>query len=515
MSLTGSRRSIGRRCQLSLHARISSPAGLLYSSLHSCLIQNNLVLHHQLAPRPSLTSLFHTTASSNALYRTPRRSPTVRRAENNRIPVAPVPNANSAYESHIEGDPATHLAWLQGHGVDSWADARIAKSLKSNITKDVFVTTGKHLITRAHGGPPTLGAFENNPCNLTPFEVFNIGRLVLPHHQSFQRWLCSAGALAQVRPAIYIQAAAYLKNLLAYSKSKYPPRDEPYLQAVEALATGPQPDPRAMCLHAQVLCHRQHYRQAIALLDEVLELIYPSKELEHGFETPLYFPPIESVWDTYLWVQGIMHEYKSKTKYTRDEIIRRAATEFKDPKYLVLYAGILREQGRWDEYEECMFWASRAGNPQAIRRLASYYYFTALGRYRRRGESPQDFRPVKSGEEGRRLQKEQNRSWWQRLSEEIWSGHSLPSLTHYRALAREWFELATFYGSPESAVIVAVMDREDGRPGDGANVLRELLREGRFQGPEREKLQKSIESLLDNWSDPAFKPKVPESYYVL
>ncbi|RAK82605.1 uncharacterized protein BO72DRAFT_443446 [Aspergillus fijiensis CBS 313.89] len=525
MSLPGSSRSIRRQCQLRLHSGISPFPSLHYSSnLHPRLAQDHFHLqHNHLAPRPPLSSCFHTTSSYNALYRTPRKSPALRRAANMRdarVSSPPRP-AGIGPESHITGDLTVHKKWLATGGMDNWADAVLNRDLKTDITWPIFEATGLHLLECAHGGPPTLAAIENNPRNLTPLEVFKIGKLILPLHQPFQHWVSSASALAKVRPAIYIQAANYLKEMRAHNKSQSapppPPRDVPILQAVEALATGPFPDPRAMHLHARVLCHRQQYREAMALLDEILELIYPAKKLEPGFETGLYFPPIDSFWDTYMWVQGLMLDHKYRTKHTPEEIYRRAAEEFQQPEYLVRYAGHLREQGRWDQYEKYMHMAVMAGHRRATRRLACYYYLIAQGRYPRRGQSAAaaDFRPVDPAQEGQGLLQERHRPWWQRLRDEIWAEARRPSLTHYRAMARELFELAAAYGSPESVVVAAVMAREEGRLAEGEQMIHTMLRAPQFQGPEWAQVKVDVQSLLEKWGDLQFKFKIPEEYFVL
>ncbi|PYI26667.1 hypothetical protein BP00DRAFT_460850 [Aspergillus indologenus CBS 114.80] len=523
MSLPGSSRSIRRQCQIRLHSGTRPSLSLHYSSnLRPRLVQDHL--HPQqnqlLAARPPPSACFHTTTSNNDLYRTPRKSPALRRAANMRdarVSSPPRP-ADIGSESHITGDLTAHKKWLATGGMDNWADAVLNRDLKTEITWPVFEATGLHLLECAHGGPPTLAAIENNPRNLTPLEVFKIGKLILPHHKPFQHWVSSATALAKVRPAIYIQAASYLKELRAQHHKSHPapPRDVPILQAVEALATGPVPDPRAMHLHARVLGHRQQYREAMALLDELLELIYPAQKLEPGFETGLYFPPIDSFWDTYIWVQGLMLDHRHKTKHTPEEIYRRAAEEFKQPEYLVRYAAHLREQGRWDQYEKYMHMAVMAGHRRATRRLACYYYLIAQGRYPRRGESATtDFRPVDPAQEGQGLLQEKNRSWWTRLRDEIWSEHRRPSLTHYRAMARELFELAAAYGSPESVVIAAVMAREEGRLADGELMIRSMLRANQFQSPEWTQVKVDVQSLLEKWGDLQFKFKIPEEYFVL
>ncbi|RAL11069.1 uncharacterized protein BO97DRAFT_478906 [Aspergillus homomorphus CBS 101889] len=525
MSLARSSCSVRRRCQQCLQPSICSPASSFPGSNQNLRsVQNRILLHSQPAPQPSPKSFFHTTSSKHASRpaprRTPPRAPTIRRAENRRSQGGPLREPIVA-DSVIDGNLATHLAWLHKEGKDQWANARVEKLLTAKFTWEIFESVGRHLITAAHNGPPSATAIENNPSNridMSPTEVYDFGRMILPENEAFQLWLETSGALANVTPAVCSQAARYLNDLTSQGRGssnnnnnkQHLSRNVPILQAVEALATGPDRDPRAMHLHARILGAREQYRDAMALLDEVLECIRPGERKEARPDTVLTASPT-TFWDSYLWIHGEMADLRFQTRYSRDEILRIAAKEFQDPKYLEVYAGgTLRERRDWAEYEECMLQAAMAGNPKASRRLATFYHFTAQGRYPRRGEeeSAADFQP-----EGRRLREEKERSFLVSLYHDMVG--TLPSLTQYRIWAKEWFRHSIAHGNPESVVILAVLEREDGNAAEGEQILRAMLRDMQLKGPEREKLKETAESFLANWSDPKFQPQVQKNYYIL
>lgn len=205
-------------------------------------------------------------------------------------------------------------------------------------------------------------------------------------------------------------------------------------------------DPLAMTLHAQVLGLREEYTPALALIEEVMQAIYPASSrpktmFPQGFRTPWYICE---------WLKREVGDDAGA-----DEVVKVAALEYQEPQALIRYAGRLMQEGDLELYEESMSKAAAGGHPEACQRLANFYLLTSLGRYPRRGEK--ECPTAEEIEKEKEEQATRNRKW----SLSSFFNRSLPR-ADYHKLAREWYEVACIHGSHDAALTFSLLLRQEG-----------------------------------------------------
>jgi hypothetical protein len=272
-----------------------------------------------------------------------------------------------------------------------------------------------------------------------------------------------------------MSAARYLRSL---SDNTAPVR-VPILDKIEHIAYHDR-DPRAMTLHAKTLGLRKRYTEALDLIEQVMALIYPSKipvAKDGGFAAAKIEPP----WKVYAWLKEKAQAQANtslKTKASKaaaaaaagpeaeagEDLLRSAALDYHDPESLVQYAAAQMQAGDLAAYEDCMSRAATAGNAEACRRLANFYYLTSLGRYPRRGvREDTATAPV--------AEKPSNRG---RISALLARVFGPQPRAEYRKLAMEWYGLAFSHGNEQAALVLAVLVREDGSASLGLQLLRRI-----------------------------------------
>lgn len=367
--------------------------------------------------------------------------------------------------------------------------------------------------------------------------VWKIGRICALGTRDFSAWVTTAAADAGVDIAIFILASRFLQI-------SFRPKRTPILDRVEHMAMRKQ-DPRAMILHAAALHRRGQTDEAIAMMDEVMSRIYPTKIQPSVYNDIHLDGCIESPWV----LQALLKESIGDSSAS-NEVIKAAALTYQDPDALIRYAQIKMGEGDLEMYEECMSKAATAGNAEACWKLANFYYLTFHGRFPRRGEKKQQKKKgiqnktassenasVEQSTQGDMSQRQSSppksaaesdnnaaegegekapvyRSLLDKLSERLsyMFGLSRPK-EDYRKLAFYWYNLAANHGSKKAALLFAVLARQDKLWDVGRNWLLLALEDGRlfkevkFVRPA--KLRQFTNELMLNWNDFEFEPKIP------
>jgi tetratricopeptide (TPR) repeat protein len=266
-------------------------------------------------------------------------------------------------------------------------------------------------------------------------------------------------------------------------------------------------DPRAMQLQAQILGRRGKYNEAIALMEEVLGMIWPSKvDAPTPGDEYMVSQYMLKPWEVYAWLKE-----KVGDPTGADEVTRVAAFEYEDPKALMKYAPIMLRAEKFDEYEECMSKAASSGNAMACLKLANFYFLTSQGFYARRGVKASGLDPMPSTVTTATVVTTTRNPTSRGPIEEKPAG-KLASFfsflfsdvkTHeeYRKLAMDWYELAYNHGSLSAAFFLAVLLREDGDHELALQFLQHVqMPEGR---------DAFLKQLKAQWHDKSFHLAVP------
>lgn len=285
-------------------------------------------------------------------------------------------------------------------------------------------------------------------------------------------WAFVATTQAGAREPIILGVSNTLK------KMSIPPRTAMF-NRVEELAIKDQ-DPRAMVVHAKVLSQRGQYKEALALLEKVMPRIYPTKIQPPMGEDITLKGRIEPPWKLYAWLKEKVGDRKAT-----DETLKMAALEYQDPEALVTYAQIMQLEGKMEMYEECLNKAATAGDPEACRKLANFYYLTYHGRF-----------PLPDEGEG---EGKKNQGFLHRRISALF-GQSR-TREDYRKLAIDWYELAFNHGSRKAALILSMLLREDGHSEVGKQYLEVAETERKFLP--------FVKRLKENWDSKEFDVKIP------
>ncbi|KAJ9313322.1 hypothetical protein DTO271D3_6381 [Paecilomyces variotii] len=414
---------------------------------------------------------FHSTSIQNAARAAPR-SPTVRRQQvggNGSTATAP---RQTYVDLGIRGqtenyDPEGLLALYSNFGHRLYDSAMRAGRLP-DISAETYIYISKRIIEEACSGPPTAMAARRISKDLdTVFAVaasFPTGRP--PHPMA--RWTLTATASAGGFLAVLHVAAEHLKRVPTAGRT-------PILDRIEQWATESEdPDPRVTIMYAQILGRRGQYREAIAAMEKLMQRIHPTKLLPSMMEDISMNGNLEPPWKIYAWLTE-----KVGDRAATDETLKVAALEYQDPSALVTYAHVMQTQGDLEMYEECMNKAATAGDAEACRKLANFYYLTHHGRFPRR--------------------EDQNTSGIRSRIVSLFKQSRTKD--DYRKLAIDWYELSFNHGSKKAALLLSMLLREDG----DSDLGREFLS---FAAAE-DKLLSLTKKLADNWDNKDYNVKIP------
>ncbi|KAI9931227.1 hypothetical protein MW887_010889 [Aspergillus wentii] len=315
--------------------------------------------------------------------------------------------------------------------------------------------------------------------------VFQISFALAPADEGLREWALAACAHAGAKLPILITAGRYLKRA-----STAPPPRIKFIQDLEKIALEDR-DPRAMVLYAKVLGLREKFPEALALMDEVMQKVYPVKtqSADKGF----FLVGIDTPWEIYAWLKEI-----SGDSAGTDEIMKTAALVYQDKEALLSYALIMMQKGDYEMYEECMNKAASAGNAEACRKLANFYYLTYHGRFPRRGEKVPEKSTAEDAPKGGETGTEEKKGLLDYFSSMFLR---IRPRAEYRTLALNWYELSFSHGDHQSALILALLLREEGQREDGFGFL-ELAEQSL-------KLRTLTQRFKPNWFDPEYVPKMP------
>ncbi|RHZ65172.1 uncharacterized protein CDV56_105614 [Aspergillus thermomutatus] len=482
-------------------------------SLSTSYIPNNTRLSDNRTPRttkhkttsPQTSRPFHCTASCDAA-----RSPAARRAQAQTQRLRPVYSSDGLFNVPAHGDLTARLKYLDEKGPLLWMSALAEGLLDDKVTKKMFLDIAKRLLETAHRELPSGDAIRG--ISSDPDLVFQIGYIVSSGNPTFREWLLASATHAGARVPLLMSAARYLRSL-----GDTAPVRTPTLEKVERLALQDR-DPRAMTLHAKILGLRKRYADALRLIEQVMALIYPSKvpvAKDGGFAMARIEPP----WRVYVWLKEkaqTQTQANAKTKpgeaatdaeagAQTDDLLRSAALDYHDPESLVQYATARMQAGDLAMYEDCMSRAATAGNTDACRRLANFYYLTSLGRYPRRGMN-ESTAPVDAGEAATssastpasQTREPSNRGKFIALLSNVFGPQPR---AEYRKLATEWYELAFSHGNEQAALVLAVLLREDGSASRGLQLL-EQIEGSPWLGP-------LVRQIKSQWDDQGQRVGIP------
>ncbi|KAG2414975.1 hypothetical protein HFD88_006164 [Aspergillus terreus] len=441
-----------------------------------------------------LSRPLHCTASRHAA-----RSPAVRRAQAAKAR----PGASTDYlvTTPVQGKVETRLQSLEEQGIAAWEQVVRSGSMSTTVSKETFLSIARQLLENAHRQAPSAAAVQSisNDVDL----VFKISHFISPGNPSLREWALSACTLAGARVPSLITAARSLST--TSSKPALP--QTKLLQQVETFALRDH-DPRAMLLHAKALARRGQHPAALALVEQVLSMISPTRRRPLPDEE-FMLPGITSPWQTYLSLKA---EAGTLDDAERERVLRAAADDYHDPAALAQYARLrLDRAADRDAYEEYMSMAAMAGHADACRRLANFYYLTSARRFPRRGAkttigSAPDAEEVEAEDQGVLAR------WLPRF-------YAPKPHAEYRALALDWYHLAASHASTapaakgdvlsKTALAVAVIVREEGIVARRADRLDQA-----FQWLQRvgdvPAVASFVRQLKLKWDDEGFLPAVPE-----
>lgn len=422
------------------------------------------------------------------------------------------------FTSRVTHPPDEHLAYLETNFPLICGYAKRSGHLPSYLSlKKCYEVSGK-LLQAAYTVPPSAQAIRSISKDVET--VWKIGT-VMGGGPQFQAWVTTAAAEAGSEPALLYIAA------LSVQKSFVPPSN-PVFKRLEYLAIEKK-FPSAIILQAKVLGLRGQFAEGVALIEKVMEDIYPTRLPPSPADDILLGGQIPPPWEVYAWLRESLGDHSAT-----DEIVKVAALNYQDPQALIRYAQIRKLAGDLEMYEECMSRAARAGNVEACRKLANFYYLTFHGRFPRRGERIQE-KPVQeetqanpnaedTGKTKKTKRKEVRQQQPKRPASaappENATKKNLPTIynnlrdrvlhllgrchppEHYSMLAYNWYQLAAFNHCPKAAFVYAILcrEREDNLV-EGFELLQVAFQE--------DSLRAKAKELMDKWEDESYEPKIP------
>ncbi|RMZ40459.1 hypothetical protein AFCA_004174 [Aspergillus flavus] len=442
---------------------------------------------------------FHTTPKPNAA-----RSPSVRRAEAaqkrpQQPRIAATYTEDGLLKTPAQGDLPQRLRFLDTASKTLHQEAR----RYGGVTVDypTFVRIAKELFNVAYTYPPAAGLVLRIDGGKTDInEIFNIGYQIGTNDMSFKEWVLAACSLAGARGPVLYQTARYLA-ISARRGTEI--RQTAVIDKLEEIGLTSN-DPRALQLLAQVQGRRGKYTQALELMEAVLARIHPSKNTPRGPEhSYLISEVMETPWRVYAGLKE-----KVGDPMGADEVMRRAALEYEDPAALQDYASLLMREMDLEGYEGCMSKAASSGDVMACLKLANFYYLTSKGWFPRRGVKVSDGdnakaipKPTRTVDPAKSVEEKKPGALARFFS---FLSADVKSHAEYRKLAVDWYELAVKQGNSRAALLLAIIERENGNH----EAAWELFQSSRTDDA-KEFMPTSQDELVKVWWDEEFRPEVP------
>ncbi|PKY06416.1 hypothetical protein P168DRAFT_325286 [Aspergillus campestris IBT 28561] len=428
-----------------------------------------------------LSRSFHPSRPSHAF-----RTPTTRRKNS---PGSKSMLRRPPFESERE--------YLKLHGTNIWTQAREDRILERTLPKERFLNVAERLFQAAEESEFQVNAAAIQDIGPDTNQTFHIGNIVGPRKGPFPAWHLASCAAAGANHAIYAMC------LSTTASQPLPLSFKPAMQIVrtqlDALATQAR-DPRAMIVRAYLLAHNNQHQEARAQFDEALPLMKPNQRvvsLPNGTRLPP-MPQLKSPWPLYA---SLLDKTDPDPATAREHFLTSIARDYHDPAALVVHAAsfLRRDPPDFDAYEEAMSQAASAGNAEACRRLACFYYSTYQGTYPPRGHDS----ALVPEQDSDRNNSSSSSDWLTKLKTFIQSLRGPLPRSKFRPLAIEWFELAALQGDAKAALSLAVLVREDG---DAERGMELLLQSGGVSGFAR--------SLRLNWEREDYRPGIPAELLV-
>ncbi|KAL3452430.1 hypothetical protein BJX65DRAFT_303264 [Aspergillus insuetus] len=453
----------------------------------------------------------HSTTTS---YAAPVRSPAAQRAQQR-------PNVVRRSRPIFSGDERTGLGSagtlnsklriLEKTGLGLMTEMLKDGIIDKSVTPTKFKHVTKALLDNALSGPPSREGIDEivRDSGLDVDTIFEIGRAITRDDKALSHWIITACTLAGAKMALFLTATQYLRGChdqtsVLYASSTISPARTSFLDQIQALATQSNPegvdnrDPRAMLIHAKVLGLQRRFTGALALVEEVIGRIHPTRMEMKADKDLTVSSRIEPPWELYLWLKraskgtakGKPSGYDSGEPLdglTEQEIdvLRRGAVDFMDPVTLSLYANVMRQQGDFKQYEEYMGKAAAAGNRDASRRLGNLYFLIFSQQHPRPGES------IANLDAGLQAAEKPKGFFARTLS------YFRPRpLLEYRDLAMEWYRVAWAAGCVRSGLNLAILLEQDG-DAEGANTI---LEEVQGMGKAQRDVQAQLQRLATNFA---------------
>ncbi|KAL2870807.1 uncharacterized protein BJX67DRAFT_344671 [Aspergillus lucknowensis] len=476
-----------------LHSRSSLPliAPLDLSPLRA--MTNHLPSDTHNNPRP-----FHSHPPS--LYAAPARSPAALRAQQypNAVrrprPIFSSDALPTRARPGAEGDLRSRLRILEKTGLKLMSEMLHDGIIDKSVTPKKFKRAARALLENAFTQPPSKDGVAGiaRDVEMDVDSIFEIGRTITRDDRVLSQRIITSCALAGAKMALFLTATHYLRSLhnhtsILFARSTSSPARTSFLDQIETLATssgsgdegeygvGDNRDPRAMLIHAKALGLQRRYAEGLALVEEVMLRIEPTRREIKPNEDITVSSGIEPPWELYLWLRRALKGAKkvNSVRHTpvgmlddtsEDEmsVIRLAAVDYQNPAVLEIYADIMKQQGDFKKYEQYMGQAAAAGNRDAGRKLGNLYYLIFSQRRPRPGESgvTLDASPVAA---------ERPKGFLATLL----SYFGPRPLPEYRGLAMEWYRVAWASGCVRSGLNLAILSRQDGHVQEAEALLDE------------------------------------------
>lgn len=302
-------------------------------------------------------------------------------------------------------------------------------------------------------------------------DVFKIGYVISggKRYIAVREWILTACALDGSPTAVVLITANSLRRRTI-------PRRSVFTDQITELAQ--EGYPPAMLMEVIILERQGEYEKAHNLLkDRVIKYLKPMRHQPSMWEDITFGGLLESPWKLFILLKERLGRYEET-----DALLKMAAINFQDPKYLVDYATVVMQNNNLHLYEECMSQAASAGRKEAIIRLANFYFLTSQGYdfTKKKKDAPKP----SSG-----------------LLEKLLPFSPSMSPKEYRTRAIDWYDLAFNHDSKTAAFMLSVLLREDGRPEDGLRLLKPAETDPRFKN--------MAKVLKENYYNKNYDPKIP------
>lgn len=248
-------------------------------------------------------------------------------------------------------------------------------------------------------------------------------------------------------------------------------------------------DPRVKLLYAKYLGLHGKYEQGIALVQEVLPLIEPSRVYRKSTLniTNLLEPP----WQLLAWLKRELRRAQirggkrgrgdkkgeANDVLSQEEVdaLRLGAVEYQDPIALMQYARYMGEESGIQEYETYMGQAAAAGEKEACRKLANFYYLISVGKYPQLGTRDAKSTKLQATAEITTEDIDSTETENSKGALSTLLSHFGPRPLHeYRALAMEWYYVALAQDCFGSGLHLSLLHGQDGNHEAARAVFQEV-----------------------------------------